>query len=107
MPRPPAIVPNTHLHTTLPPVLATRLEILLWSEVEGRVPRGAYQTFLIARIQEFFDTKRVDLSPYLNTSLGEVVVSGSPHSIDKLITRLKGGSYEIDATINTLTKGGL
>jgi hypothetical protein len=55
MPRKAAIVPNRHLHTTLPEHLAARLELFLWSEVEGKVPQGAYQAFISARIVEFFD----------------------------------------------------
>lgn len=92
MPRPPAIIPNRHVHTTLPPELATRLELFLFSEAEQRVPKGAMQQFLIQRISEFFSHRSVDLSPFLRTNPGEVVVSGSDHSLSTLINHLKGGN---------------
>ena len=95
MPRKPAIVPNTHIHTTLPPNLATKLELHLYSELEERVPRGAMQAFLVARIAEYFDRTTVDLAPYMNTLPNEVVISGHPHSVDKLIHHLKGGSSNV------------
>ena len=55
MPRKAAIIPNEHIHTTLPKALATRLRLFLWSEVERKVPQGAYQQFFTDRITEFFD----------------------------------------------------
>ena len=60
MPRPAAITPNKSLHTTLNADLAAKLDLLLYSEVEQRVPKGAYQEFLQARIQEYFSTRRID-----------------------------------------------
>lgn len=90
MPRSPAIIPNRNIHTTLPAELATRLELYLWSESEGRVPRGAMQDFLIQRIQEFFAARTIDLSPYLASLPGEVIVSGSDAAILRLVSHLKG-----------------
>lgn len=92
MPRPRAIVPNRNVHTTLPAELATRLEIFLWSESEGRVPKGALQTFLIQRIREYFETRQMDLSPYLGSLPGEYVLSGNEATISRLIHHLQGGS---------------
>lgn len=89
MPRSAAITPNYHLHTTLPPELARRLQDYLWSDSEGRVPKAAYQTFFTARIQEYFSLRQVDLAPWLNTNLGECVVSGTDASIARLIKHLQ------------------
>ena len=55
MPRAKQITRNHHLHTTIPVELHSRLEQFLMSEVEGRVPQGAYQQFICERIQEFFN----------------------------------------------------
>ena len=58
MPRRPAITPNIRLGTTLPAEIRAKLDLYLFSEVEGRVPKGAYQAFIIERIVEFFATRR-------------------------------------------------
>lgn len=43
------------LHTSLPEDLWTKLTLHLYSEVEGRVPHGAYQRFICDRIREYFN----------------------------------------------------
>ena len=52
--RKPNIQRPVSLHTTLPEDLWTRLTLHLYSEVEGKVPKGAYQSFIIDRIREYF-----------------------------------------------------
>lgn len=89
MPRKAAAVPNRHIHTTFPPQLADRLELYLYSESEGRVPKAALQAFLVERVSEFFNHRTLDLAPYLRTNPGEVVVSANEHSLFKLINHLK------------------
>lgn len=52
--RHPNIIRPIKLTTTLPEDIRAKLDLHLYSDVEGRVPNGAIQKFLIARIQEFF-----------------------------------------------------
>jgi hypothetical protein len=54
MPRKPFIEGRFHLNLSLPETMRAKLDMLLWSPAEGRVPRGAYQAFFIDRINEFF-----------------------------------------------------
>jgi hypothetical protein len=54
MPRRPNIEPSIALQLWLPESLRARLDIHLWSEVEGGVPRGAYQRFFIERLKSYF-----------------------------------------------------
>jgi hypothetical protein len=54
MPRRPNIIRPVRLITTFPEDIRTKLDLFLYSPIEGRVPKGAYQKFLIERIQEFF-----------------------------------------------------
>jgi hypothetical protein len=61
--RKPNILRPVHLHTTLPEDVWTQLTLYLYSEVEGKVPKGAYQKFILDRIREFFATKE---SPSVN-----------------------------------------
>lgn len=53
--RPPNIMRPVQLTTTLPEDLRAKLDLHLYSTVEGRVPHGAYSRFLAERIREFFD----------------------------------------------------
>lgn len=55
----------TLLHLALPLSLRAQLDIHLYSELEGRVPKGAYQAFISERIREFFSEERVELAPGL------------------------------------------
>lgn len=50
----PNIVRSVPLTTHLPEDIHARLTLYLFSEVEGRVPKGAYAKFFIERINEFF-----------------------------------------------------
>lgn len=60
MSRPPNIHRPVKLTTTIPEDIRGQLDLHLWSDVEGRIPQGAYQTFLCDRIREFFSHKRLD-----------------------------------------------
>jgi hypothetical protein len=52
--RPANILRPIKLTTTLPEDVWLRLTAYLHSDLEGRVPVGAYQKFIIERINEFF-----------------------------------------------------
>lgn len=60
MPKPPNIQRPTKLHLALPEDVRAKLDLFLYSQVEGRIPHGAYQKFLVERIQEYFS--RTDVS---------------------------------------------
>jgi hypothetical protein len=89
MPRKAALVPNKHLHTTIPAELAAKLDLFLWSEVEGRVPQGAYQGFVVQAIREFFTLRELDLAPYLGEPEGLFVVKGTLPTIVALQHKLE------------------
>jgi hypothetical protein len=63
--------------------------LFLWSVVEGRVPKGAYQKFLVERIQDFFSMDSLDMSKVINIPSGNPVISGSPEAI-KILCQLLG-----------------
>ena len=52
--RKPNLVPSTRLELALPTDIRSRLDLHLFSEVEGRIPQGAYTTFFEQRLREFF-----------------------------------------------------
>lgn len=62
MPKLPAIDRPVKLTTTLPESVRAPLDLHLWSEVEGRVPKGAYQAFIVERVREFFGWGSVDMA---------------------------------------------
>jgi hypothetical protein len=39
----------------LPESIRTKIDVLLWSEVEGCVPRGRYQEFFLGLINDYFE----------------------------------------------------
>ena len=64
MPRRPDVDRPTQLETSIPTSLRSRLDLHLYSEVEGRIPLGAYKEFFSERIREYFESRRLELSPY-------------------------------------------
>lgn len=55
MPRRPNVIPSIKLTTHIPLDIMNRLNAHLFSPVEGCIPKGAYQKFLVERIKEFFE----------------------------------------------------
>lgn len=56
MPRRPNIERPTQLCLKLPESTRIRLDLILWSSVEGRVPVGAYQKFFLSLLNNYFDS---------------------------------------------------
>jgi len=75
----------------LPESVRARLDLLLFSALEGRVPKGAYQDFFAARIQEFFEHRQLDLQPY-GFPTG-CYISATKETLKELEYRLKKGAY--------------
>ena len=86
--RQPDIIRPVKLTTTLPEDIRAQLDIHLFSDLEGRVPKGAYQQFFIERIREFFGSRTLNLADYC--PIGRpVIVRGTPEAIallDHLLT---------------------
>ena len=55
----PKIIRPTKLTLMLPEDIRAKLDLHLFSQVENRVPMGAYQRFFIERIQEFFSSAQL------------------------------------------------
>ena len=90
--RRPDVIRPIKLTTTLPEDIRGRLDLHLYSELEDRVPKGAYQRFLIERIQEFFDSRPLDIGELCGLSTS-AVVRGSPSVIKLLEQLLTTGDY--------------
>lgn len=95
MPRPKNVIPTVKLNLKLPEDIRTRLDIHLYSELEGRVPQGHYQAFFIERCREFFEGRRLDLAPYIpGLAPSTFHVFGTPEAISLLESTLKGLKHE-------------
>ena len=87
----PAVEKNELLNLSLPPYLVARLKLFLWSDLEGRVPKGAYQKFFTDRLREYFDLyKPLDVSSFLGVPPSTHVVLGEASTIAALLHHLKG-----------------
>jgi hypothetical protein len=78
------------LNLALPQPEHTRLTLHLFSDLEGRVPLGAYQRFFSERINDFFAQRHLDLAPWTGGDPGAVVVSGSEEALNVLRQTLIG-----------------
>lgn len=88
MPRKPNIDPPVSLRLMLPESIRTRLDLLLFSEIEGRVPLGKYQEFFLERLAEYFNNRPLDLTAYGIPG----TVSGPKDVIELLERKLNGNS---------------
>lgn len=88
MPARPNAIPSVPINTHLPEDAHAQMTIHLYSEVDGRVPQGAYAAFLSARIREYFAWEALDLAPFLGTPPGAFVVRGLPEVISALKEKL-------------------
>jgi hypothetical protein len=82
--RKPLLERSISTNVYLPESWRTKLDLLLYSEVDGRVPKGAYQRFFIDRLADFFESRALDLGPYLGTLPGERAIRGRPATIEAL-----------------------
>ena len=89
MGRPKLLIPASSLNIHIDAGLRAQLDKTLYSELEERVPHGAYQRFFNLIITQALTFKRLDLAPYLGTDPGAVTVRGDPASIARLIAFLE------------------
>lgn len=90
MSRRPNAIPPKLLNLALPTDVHARLTLFLFSDLEQRVPHGAYSRFFTERVREYFASRELDLAPYANVDPGAFRVSGPPEAIRLLESVLKG-----------------
>lgn len=87
------LIPSQPLNVALPLPLYTQLSAHLYSELEGRVPHGAFSRFMIDTLRGYFSAAELDLAPFTGATPGAFVVHGSPESINAL-RRLLEAAHE-------------
>ena len=73
----------------VPEDLRARLDLLLFSDLEGRVPFGAYTNFYSELLRTRLESVELDLSPFVGSAPGALTLRGSPTAIEKLKTLLR------------------
>lgn len=68
MGRPAKIIPTVSKNIALPRDLVVRLELELYSEVEGCIPFGAQQRFFEALLREYFEKQDQQKREFPNAS---------------------------------------
>lgn len=86
MPRKPNIDQPTRLELKLRASTRARLDLHLFSELEGRVPQGKYAEFFEERLAAYFGGRQLDLAPF-GFPIG-TYVEGSKEAIALLVERL-------------------
>ena len=89
MPRPKLINPTEVLNVRVDAGLKARLDALLFSELEERVPFAAYQKFFNRVLTQALLFQRLDLAPFLETDPGAAIVSGDAAVIARLKAHLE------------------
>jgi len=91
MPKPPNLIPSRQLNVALPLPLLTQLSLELYSELEGRVPHGAYSRFLVELLRKHFAEQVLDLGPHLGEDfpVGTYLLQGAPETLEALKGLLK------------------
>lgn len=84
MPRQPNTIPSKQLNVAVPLDAFTLLATHLYSDLEQRVPHGAFNRWITARIAEYFTWKPLDLAPYAGCDGGLHVVHASPATLEQL-----------------------
>lgn len=79
----PLIIRPTRLETSIPEDLRAKLDLHLQSQVEGRIPKGAYQRFILDLIREFFAKKQVPKTTAAITKTeSEAVLGAIAYTLD-------------------------
>jgi hypothetical protein len=80
----PNAIPSQPLNVALPLPLYIQLGAYLFSDLEQRVPHGAYSRFMIDLLRGHFTEQSVDLAPWTGAAPGAFLVRGSPEAITAL-----------------------
>lgn len=94
MPKPRNLIPSRRLNLHLREDLSTQLDLLLFSELEQRVPEGAYKAWFEQRIREYIASKHLDLAPWTDSPPGAFIVSGTSEAVRVLEKTLNELSLE-------------
>ena len=90
--RKPNVERTDEVHLRLRSSISTRLDLLLFSEAEQRIPYGARNRFFEEQIVQALDHRPLDLSPYTGCPPGVHIVRGAPETVELLRQLLEQGT---------------
>jgi hypothetical protein len=82
--RKPRLEPTRPLNVHISESVRAKLDLLLYSDVEQRVPHGAYQRFFERLILWTIESRELDLSPFVSALPGEHIVRGREETLRRL-----------------------
>lgn len=88
MPAPKSLYPSRPVTVFLDDALLTRIELHLYSEVERRIPKGAYKSFFDARMAEWLGQGQLDVSGLWGEPSGRHVIKGPRDVLERLKEKL-------------------
>ncbi len=94
MPRRKNVIRPSEFHATIPSTEKARLDLALFSPLEGKIPFGSYQAFLLDAIRLRYE--------WVGLDLGELL----PH-LFPLGTQVRGPRTVIDSLQTLIEKGQL
>jgi hypothetical protein len=80
----PNLIPSKQLNVALPLPMYVKISSYLYSDLEGRVPHGAYSRFMLDLLQVYFAEQSLDLAPFVGSVPGTLQVTGTPEAIAAL-----------------------
>lgn len=95
MPRIKQVTPSIDKHIHLPAELVARVELELFSELEGKVPFGAWQQFITKLIKEHFELaeRRKALAEELAELCKGVLTDSSADPAPRILAELRALGY--------------
>lgn len=88
--RKPAIRPTRAINLHLDAELVGRIDALIWSEAEQRIPKGGYQAFFTEAAVRMMRQRPLDLCPYSGSMPSEHVAYAYPETQEVLRNLLEG-----------------
>jgi|SRR3990172_4668114 len=97
-----SVIRPTSLHVFLPEDIRAKLDLYLFSEVEGRVPVGGYGKFIAGLIKDFFEPKSVKVKS-IEDIHSEKVQFAKYHAMQTFLIQIAN----IGTTSNDLAEWGV
>lgn len=87
--RPRLVERKIDVHVYIPEGLYNQLTILLWSDLERRVPYGHLSNFAVDRMKEWLGTQALDVGEFVGQAAGTCFVRGDAEVLKQLEMKLK------------------
>lgn len=94
MPKPKRVDRPVSKHLHFPESTASKVELLLYSELEERVPHGAWQKFITGLIEEHFEKRARHAQALGAVAMAQIEHAGDPEAYGAVCRRLSDSLLE-------------